>query len=186
VNIVAVAPASSALVYVRQPGAPETFLPGRKINGVVAKRGDSPYHLAKRSSELVKLKLGRQQEFVIGGYWPTDSLGLGALLVGYYAGNELLFAGQVRGGLMPHVRRRLLEKLKALCVVECPFANLPDMGPRQGGDITAEQLLEMQWAKPQLVAQIQFTQWTADNRLSNAAFIGLRLNKAATEVQREP
>jgi len=135
---------------------------------------------------LVKLKLGRQQEFVIGGYRATLSCGLGALLVGYYEGSELLFAGQVRAGLVPHVRRRLLEKLQVLCVSECPFANLPGSGLNQRGDITADQMREMQWTKPQLVAQIRFTRWTANNRLDHAAFFGLSVDKAATQVRREP
>jgi len=135
---------------------------------------------------LVKLKLGRQQEFVIGGYRATLSCGLGALLVGYYEGSELLFAGQVRAGLVPHVRRRLLEKLQVLCVSGCPFAKLPGSGLNQRDDITADQMGDMQWTKPQLVAQIRFTQWTANNRLDHAAFLRLRVDKAATQVRREP
>ena len=122
---------------------------------------------------------------MVGGYRPTGSVGLGALLVGYYAGSELLFAGQVRAGLIPHVRRRLLEKLKLLCTSECPFANLPDSGLHRVGDITADRMPEMQWTKPRLVVQIRFTRWTANNRLDHATFLGLRVDKAATEVRRE-
>lgn len=166
--------------------SPDPFHCGTAGTGAVAKRKDSSDHLAKRSSELVKMKLERQQEFVIGGYRLTGSAGLGALLVGYYAGSKLLFAGQVRAGLIPHVRRRLLEKLKPLRLSECPFANLPDSGLHRGSDITADQMPEMQWTKPQLVAQIRFTRWTADNRLDDAAFLGLRLDKAATKVRRGP
>jgi bifunctional non-homologous end joining protein LigD len=85
------------------------------------------------------------------------------------------------------VRREVLDKLKPLCVPECPFANLPDAGAgRWGGGITADQMREMQWTKPQLVAQIRFTEWTAENRLRHAAFLGLRIDKAAREVRREP
>jgi bifunctional non-homologous end joining protein LigD len=132
---------------------------------------------------LAKLKLGRPQEFVIGGYRPTGSFG--ALLVGYYADSELLFAGHVRAGLIPHVGRRLLETLKPLRISECPFANLPDYGLHRGGHITADQMPEMQWTKPELVAQIRFTRWTADNRLDHAAFLGISVDKPATETQRE-
>jgi bifunctional non-homologous end joining protein LigD len=73
-----------------------------------------------------------------------------------------------------------------LATATCPFANLPDAGTGHwGGGITAQQMREMQWARPELVAQIRFTEWTADNRLRHAAFLGLRLDKAASEVHRE-
>jgi len=157
------------------------------IEGVIAKRRDSRYQSGERSNDWVKLKLERQQEFVIGGYRPDGANGLDALLVGYYEGKELRFAGKVRAGLVPHVRREVLGKLKPLQVQDCPFANLPatDVG-RWGGGITADQMREMHWTKPQLVAQIRFVEWTAENRLRHAAFLGLRLDKSTREVRREP
>jgi len=157
------------------------------IEGVIAKRRDSTYQPGARSNEWVKLKLEQQQEFVIGGYRPDGTLGLDALLVGHYEGKDLLFAGKVRAGLIPHARRELLEKLKPLLVSDCPFANLPDADiGRWGGGVTAEQMREIRWTKPQLVAQIRFVEWTAENRLRHAAFLGLRLDKSAKEVRREP
>jgi bifunctional non-homologous end joining protein LigD len=156
------------------------------IEGVIAKRRDSTYQPGERSNDWVKLKLERQQEFVIGGYRPDGAHGLDALLVGYYEGKELRFAGKVRAGLVPHVRREVLGKLKPLQVQDCPFANLPDTDVgRWGGGITADQMREMHWTKPQLVAQIRFVEWTAENRLRHAAFLGLRLDKSAREVRQE-
>ena len=156
------------------------------IEGVIAKRRDSIYQPGERSSDWVKLKLERQQEFVIGGYRPEGATGLDALLVGYYEGKRLQFAGKVRAGFTPHIRREVGEKLRPLSAPECPFANLPDAGTgRWGGGITVEQMREMRWTRPELVAQIRFTEWTADNRLRHAAFLGLRLDKAAKEVRRE-
>lgn len=155
------------------------------IEGVVAKRKDSRYQPGERSSDWVKLKLNRQQEFVIGGYRPDGSTGLDALLVGYYTGGKLLFAGKVRAGFIPHLRRELLAKLKPLGIAKCPFANLPDAtAGRWGGGVTADQMSEMRWTAPQLVAQIRFTEWTAENRLRHAAFLGLRADKSAKEVDR--
>jgi bifunctional non-homologous end joining protein LigD len=157
------------------------------IEGVIAKRRDSTYQPGERSSDWVKFKLERQQEFVIGGYRDDGANGLDALLVGYYDGQELRFAGKVRAGLVPHVRREILGKLKPLQVKECPFGNLPDVDVgRWGGGITAEQMHEMRWTTPQLVAQIRFVEWTAESRLRHAAFLGLRLDKSAREVRREP
>jgi bifunctional non-homologous end joining protein LigD len=156
------------------------------IEGVVAKRKDSPYQPGERSNDWLKLKLERQQEFVVGGYRPDGAIGLDSLLVGYYEGQQLLFAGKVRAGFIPHVRREVLEKLSPLQISKCPFANLPDAGAgRWGGGITADQMGEMQWTKPQLVAQVRFTEWTAESRLRHAAFLGLRLDKAARDVRRE-
>jgi bifunctional non-homologous end joining protein LigD len=156
------------------------------IEGIIAKRKDSPYQPGERSNDWLKLKLERQQEFVIGGFRPDGAIGLDSLLVGYYEGQQLLFAGKVRAGFIPHVRREVLERLSPLKISKCPFANLPDAGAgRWGGGITVDQMGEMQWTKPQLVAQVRFTEWTAESRLRHAAFLGLRLDKAARDVRRE-
>ena len=156
------------------------------IEGVIAKRRDSTYQPGERSGDWVKLKLEQQQELVIGGYRPQGSAGLDALLVGYYQGQKLQFVGKVRAGFTPHIRRDVLAKLRPLAVTACPFANLPDASTGHwGGGISAEQMSEMRWTRPELVAQIRFTEWTADNRLRHAAFLGLRFDKAAREVRRE-
>jgi bifunctional non-homologous end joining protein LigD len=157
------------------------------LEGVIAKRKDSIYQPGDRSADWVKLKLERQQEFVIGGYRPDGGGGVDALLVGYYEGRDLRFAGKVRAGMVPHTRRDLLNKLKPLKVQECPFVNLPDArSSRWRGGVTAAQMSEMRWARPELVAQIRFLEWPAEGRLRLAAFLGLREDKAAKEVRREP
>lgn len=157
------------------------------IEGVIAKRKDSTYEPGERSDAWLKLKLERQQEFVIGGYRPDGANGLDAILVGYYEGAKLQFAGKVRAGLIPHIRREVLQKLKPLRVSACPFANLPDVSSgRWGGGITADQMSEFHWTKPQVVSQVRFVEWTAEKRLRHAAFLGLRVDKAAKDVRREP
>ena len=154
--------------------------------GVIAKRKGSSYQPGERSHDWVKLKLEKQQEFVIGGYRPDGSESLDALLVGYYEGKGLLFAGKVRAGFIPPVRRDVVRKLKPHRVDNCPFANLPDdKKSRWGAGITAEEMREMQWTRPQLVAQIRFVEFTGDGRLRHAAFLGLRTDKEAREVRRE-
>src|SRR5262249_16263198 len=106
------------------------------IEGVVAKRKDSLYRPGERSSDWWKLKLDREEEFVIGGYRRDGSIGLDALLVGYYNGVQLLFAGKVRAGFIPRLRREVLSKLKPLNIAKCPFANLPDADAgRWGGGV---------------------------------------------------
>jgi len=171
------------------PGSPDEIvqaLQAAGIEGVVAKRRSSIYQPGERSGDWVKLKLEQQQEFVIGGYRPEGATGLDALLVGYYEGSRLQFAGKVRAGFTPHLRRELVGKLTPLVVPACPFANLPDAASRHwGGGITADQMPEMRWTKPGLVAQIRFTEWTTEKRLRHAAFLGLRVDKATREVRRE-
>lgn len=156
------------------------------LEGVIAKRRDSLYEPGERSADWQKLKLERQQELVVGGYRPDGSNGIDALLVGYYEGKKLLFAGKVRNGLIPHTRRELLAKLKPLHVDACPFANLPnEASPRWGGGVTEDQMHEMQWTRPQLVVQVRFVEWTAENRLRLPKFLGVRVDKAAKDVVRE-
>lgn len=157
-----------------------------QLEGVVAKRKDSPYEAGERSGTWQKLKLERQQEFVIGGYRPDGSNSVDALLVGYFDDQKLRFAGKVRAGLVPHVRRELAGKLKSLQLTRCPFVDLPTEGSsRWGGGVSVEDMKEIIWTKPELVAQIQFVEWTAESRLRHSKFLGLRRDKSAKDVQRE-
>ncbi len=157
------------------------------LEGVIAKRRNSVYQPGDRSRDWIKLKLEKQQELVIGGYRSDGANGVDALLVGYYAGKSLLFAGKVRAGMVPHMRRELLKKLQPFSIENCPFANLPDSGTgRWGGGVTAEQMKEMQFVRPELVGQIRFVEWTAEGRLRHARFLGLRTDKPAKHVFREP
>ena len=128
----------------------------------------------------------RKQELVIGGYRPDGPDSIDALLVGFYEAKALRFAGKVRAEFVPHVRRELRAQLKPLRISECPFTNLPDARlSRSGAEITAEQMQEVQWVTPRLVTQIRFVEWTSDNRLRHAGFLGLRIDKSAKDVRRE-
>jgi DNA ligase D-like protein (predicted ligase) len=158
---------------------------GAGLEGVIAKRRASAYKAGLRTETWVKLKLDRQQEFVVGGYRPGPH-GLDALLVGFYDQGKLKFAGKVRAGFTPHVRREVFEQLKPLHTARCPFADLPNARTSHwGGGVTAEQMSEMQWLRPKLVAQVRFVEWTADDHLRHAAFLGLRDDKPAKDVRRE-
>jgi bifunctional non-homologous end joining protein LigD len=155
------------------------------LEGVIAKRRQSRYEPGLRSGAWVKFKVERQQEFVIGGYRP-GSLGVDALLIGYHVDGKLRFAAKVRAGLTPHVRRQLVGTLKPLHASDCPFVDLPSSrSSRWGGGVTAEQMREMQWVRPSLVAQVRFVEWTSDGHLRHAAFMGLRDDKPARSVVRE-
>jgi DNA ligase D-like protein (predicted ligase) len=182
---------------VRGSGIPVSeFLPGSVaevvdavqrlgLEGVVAKRKDSRYHAGTRANAWLKLKLDRQQEFVIGGYRPGPH-GIDALLVGFYDGRKLKFAAKVRAGFTPRLRRDIHARLTPLHVRACPFIDLPNSATSHwGGGVTEDQMDEMQWVKPALVAQVRFVEWTTDDHLRHSAFLGLREDKKATEVRRE-
>jgi bifunctional non-homologous end joining protein LigD len=180
--------ASGILLSEPLPGTPQQVIEavsGMGLEGVVAKRTDSRYQSGERSGAWVKLKLDKQQEFVIGGYRPGPN-GIDALLVGYHEGKPLRFGGKVRAGFTPHLRREVFASLKPLEISTCPFVDLPNSkSSHWGGGVTAEQMAEMTWVKPMLVAQIRFVEWTNDGHLRHAAFLGLRSDKRASAVRRE-
>ena len=155
------------------------------LEGVIAKRRTSKYTPGDRHAAWVKLKLDRQQEFVIGGYRPGPH-GIDALIVGYYEDGALRYGGNVRAGFTPRVRREVFAQLEPLAIARCPFVDLPNTKmSRWGGGVTAEQMIEMRWLKPSAVAQVRFVEWTAEGHLRHAAFLGLRSDKAARNVRRE-
>jgi bifunctional non-homologous end joining protein LigD len=155
------------------------------LEGIIAKRRTSRYLPGERNADWVKLKLDRQQEFVVGGYRPGPH-GIDALLVGYYEGRDLRFAGKVRAGFTPLLRREVAARVRPLEASRCPFVDLPNSRTSHwGGGVTAEQMAEMRWLTPTLVAQIRFVEWTADGHLRHAAFLGVRDDKPARRVRRE-
>jgi bifunctional non-homologous end joining protein LigD len=155
------------------------------LEGIVAKQRDSIYRAGTRVTTWLKLKIDKSQEFVIGGYKP-DAGSFQSILSGYYEGKKLLFAGKVRQGFNPASRRRLLESMRPLLTSKCPFDNLPTSRKSHFGEgITTEEMKELCWLKPKLVAQIAFTEWTDYGLLRHATFHGLRDDKKATEVVRE-
>jgi bifunctional non-homologous end joining protein LigD len=146
------------------------------MEGIIAKRADSGYH-QYRSPDWLKIKCLKQQELVIGGYTKPEGsrVGFGALLVGYFDGGDFIYAGKVGTGFTSDSLRELTAKLKELKVDECPFKNAPTGYRRRG----------VTWVKPELVGEIQFSEWTSDGRLRQPSFQGLREDKLAKEVVRE-
>lgn len=155
------------------------------LEGVIAKKWSSRYRAGQRNGAWVKLKLDKQQEFVVGGYRPGPN-GVDALLVGVFEAKQLRFAGKVRAGFTSQVRREVVAALKPLHTDRCPFVDLPNARTSHwGGGVTSEQMTEMRWVTPTLVAQIRFVEWTAEGHLRHAAFLGLRADKAPRDIRRE-
>jgi bifunctional non-homologous end joining protein LigD len=158
------------------------------LEGLIGKRSGSRYEAGKRSGAWVKIKLHQEQEFVIGGY--TDPEGgrkhFGALLVGFYEGKKLKFAGRVGTGFSEKLLHSLFSELNKIRVEGCPFFNLPAAGrSRWDRGLTAAEMKRCHWVKPAKVCQIKFTEWTRDDRLRQPVFLGLREDKNANEVVRE-
>jgi len=141
--------------------------------GLVAKRAESPY-TPGRSRDWLKLKCSHEQEFVIGGFTPPQGsrTRFGALLVGYYEGGELRYAGKVGTGFSQRLLDELGAELGVLEIAESPFAG--ERLPRQA-----------RWVRPNLVGQIAFGEWTRDGKLRHPRFLGLREDKEPGEVVRE-
>ena len=155
------------------------------LEGVVAKRGGSTYETGDRTGSWLKYKTNKGQEFVIGGYKPSSSV-FDYLLAGYYEGNDLIFIAKIKNGFTTALRRKIAEQFPKLKTSRCPFANLPEpANARRGEAITADVMKKIQWLKPKLVGQIEFTEWTKRNHLRHSRFVGLRSDKMAAEVIKE-
>lgn len=152
------------------------------LEGIIAKRLASLYEPGRRSGAWVKYKVNQGQAFVIGGYTPGNPFD--AVIVGYYDGDKLLFAAEVRAGFVPHTRRELMAKMKPLRTDDCPFANLPEKRRTQWA-LTRAQMKDCVWLKPELIAQIEFTEWTPDGHLRHSSFAGLRNDKDPSRIVRE-
>lgn len=146
------------------------------LEGVMAKRLDSPYCPGKRTQHWLKIKVKMNQELVIGGWQPGEGRRtgtLGALLVGYYDDDVFRYAGKVGTGFKEKDLRMLIGELKARERASSPF-EAPPAPPR--GALFVE---------PELVAEIEFTEWTREGILRHPAYKGLRDDKPAQNVVRE-
>jgi bifunctional non-homologous end joining protein LigD len=109
-----------------------------------------------------------------------------ALIFGYYEGDKLLYAARTRNGFTPLTRKQLYRRFQGLEIAECPFANLPELrSGRWGVGLTSEKMRQCRWVKPTLVGQFEYLEWTPDNHLRHARFIGLRDDKDPKEIRRE-
>ena len=143
--------------------------------GIIAKKIASAYHQGKRTKDWLKIKTEMQQEMVIGGYTePAGSRkGIGALLCGFYKDGKLHYSGKVGSGYTERILLDLEEKMSKLEVAACPFATKPKLPGK------------VHWVKPELLAQIKFSEWTETESMRHPVFLGLREDKPAKKVTME-
>lgn len=151
------------------------------VEGIVSKRAGSKY-IGRRTRDWLKLKCGRQQEFVIGGFTEPEGsrIGFGALLLGYYETTEeenaaLRYAGRVGTGFDDAMLRDLHAAMRKIEAKTSPFS---DALPKR-------EIQSVTWLQPRLVAEVTFGEWTEDGRLRHPSFLGLREDKEARDVRRE-
>ncbi|HEU5254739.1 MAG TPA: DNA ligase D, partial [Vicinamibacterales bacterium] len=146
------------------------------LEGIVSKRRDQPYR-AGRHGGWVKTKCVQRQEFVIGGFTDPEGMraGIGALLIGYYDSGRLVFCGKVGTGFTHKLALELRARLERIEQTTCPFPSPPS--GRLGR--------HAHWVKPELVCEVEFTEWTSDGKIRHPSFQGLRSDKNPKEIIRE-
>jgi ATP-dependent DNA ligase len=143
--------------------------------GVIAKRRGSPYE-HRRSKYWLKMKVEASQELVVGGFTdPQGSrAGLGALLVGYYEGDDFVFAGKLGTGFDTTMLLDLRQRLDALEIAKPPFTKGTGL-PK----------IRAHWVRPKIVVQVAFMEWTRHGKMRHPRLIALRFDKRARDVTRE-
>jgi bifunctional non-homologous end joining protein LigD len=144
------------------------------FEGAIAKRKDSPYEAGRRSGSWLKIKSTQGGEFVVGGY--TRGQGsreaLGALLLGYWSGAKLHYAGHVGSGFDERTLAQVRARVEALQTSACPFSAEPDLHS------------PTTWVRPELVVEVKFQNWTADGMLRAPVFLRLRDDLDPKSVRR--
>jgi bifunctional non-homologous end joining protein LigD len=142
--------------------------------GVIAKRRDSPYE-HRRSKHWVKMKCELAQDFVVGGFTDPQGarVGLGALLVGYFDGDDFVFAGKVGTGFDATLLTALRARFDAALVDETPFTRATGL-PR----------VRAHWVRPEVVVHVAFIEWTVHTKLRHSRLLGLRPERRPTDVVR--
>lgn len=142
--------------------------------GLIAKKIASTYHVNKRSKDWLKIKITKEQEMVIGGFTDPQGgrAGFGSLLLGYYEDGKLIYSGKCGTGFNDKLLKELHAKMKKLEVRDSPFQTKP----KERG---------AHFIKPELVAQVKYTEWTETGSLRHPVFIALRSDKSPKDVKRE-
>jgi bifunctional non-homologous end joining protein LigD len=156
------------------------------LEGIIAKKTDSPYHPGDRSRDWLKIKVNKRHEVVIGGFTHNNNSpkAFSSLLVGVFERGKLLYTGKIGTGFSDKLQKEMMARFKPLIINQSPFTTLPDVnkpsrfrpGPPHASAI---------WLKPQLVCEVSYAEITQDGLMRHPSFEGMREDKAAKDVHAE-
>lgn len=153
------------------------------LEGIMAKRKDSTYHIHDRSQDWLKIKANRRQEVVIGGFTLNEDSGklFSSLLVGIYRGRKLIYTGKVGTGFNAKLQKEMMSLFKPLITGKSPFQVEPDVNKPSRFRPNPPHA-SVTWLKPELVCEVSFTEMTNDGVMRHPSFDGMRGDKNAKKV----
>ncbi|MCW2259139.1 MULTISPECIES: DNA ligase D [Sphingobacterium] len=148
------------------------------LEGIMAKRKDSAYHVHARTKDWLKIKANKRQEVVIGGFTKNDgsSKVFSSILVGVYEGKKLVYTGKVGTGFSDKLQKEMLEKFNQVTADKSPFSTEPDVNKASRFRPDPPHA-NVTWLKPKLICEVSFTEMTTDGVMRHPSFIGLREDK---------
>ena len=169
-------------------GATEFFEVAKKINleGIIAKKSDSKYFPGERSKEWLKIKTGKRQEVIIGGYTKNEGSNkiFSSLLVGVYTNGKLEYTGKIGTGFSQTLQKEMMEQFKPLIIKECPFTFVPDIN-KPSRFRPNPPAAKATWLRPQLICEVSYAEMTSDGVMRHPSFEGMREDKSPREVVQE-
>jgi bifunctional non-homologous end joining protein LigD len=179
---------SSKTIWISQEfdGSGIEFMEAAKkmgLEGIMAKRKDSLYHIKDRTKEWLKIKANKRQEVVIGGFTRNDDSNkvFSSILVGVYEGKELIYTGKVGTGFNDKMQKEMMAQFKRLIIDKPPFSEEPDVNKPSRFRPNPPHAT-VTWLKPQLIGEVEYTELTSDGVMRHPSFQGMRSDKDAKTV----
>jgi len=156
------------------------------LEGIIAKKGDSPYIPNSRSADWLKVKVHQRQEVVIAGFTKNadTSKQFSSLLLGVFDDGQLQYVGKVGTGFSDKLQKEMMAQFKPLIIDKSPYDELPDINKPSRFRPNPPKA-KATWLKPELVCEVAFTEVTTDGVFRHPSFKGMRVDKKATAVVRE-
>ena len=166
-------------------GATEFFEVAKEINleGIIAKKVDSKYFPGQRSKEWLKIKTGKRQEVVIGGYTNNEGSNkpFSALLVGVHENGKLRYSGKIGTGFSQKLQKEMMQQFKEIIIKKCPFDSEPDINKPSRFRPNPPNATAT-WLSPNLVCEVSYAEMTSDGVMRHPSFEGMREDKKSSDV----